>query len=99
MKNDTDLNSKSVKNARELAVNSSVETVVCYPNLEIEKLSKGTVSRGNTRKRVKDLKKELELRSMKPLTSYFEKKSQNLQSTDEGESKPYVVRKHQSEKF
>ena len=77
---------KSAKTAPKLAVNICESSVVCLPDLEIEKFSQGPMARGKSRKSVKELKKEIEMKSMRPLTSYFERKSQILEKNHTGMS-------------
>ena len=54
-------------------------SVVCGQDQRNEKPSKGPVVQ---KRSVKAMKNELELKSMMPITSFFEKKKQNLQSKD-----------------
>ena len=80
------LDLKSVKTAPKLSANICESSVVCLPDLEIGKFSQGPMVRGKSRKSVKELKKEIEMKSMRPLTSYFERKSQILEKNHTGMS-------------
>ena len=82
------LKPKSARKSREKVVKPVIESLVGRPNPENDFLSKGTGSQENTKRRKKKLKNEMDLRKMRPISSYFEKKSQILQEKIEGESSP-----------
>ena len=79
---------KSAKKSCVVDVKPVTKSLVCRPNPRNDIQSKGTVSQVNTKKKAKMLKNEMELRSMRPLPTYFERKGQFLQRKIEGESNP-----------
>ena len=77
---------KSAKTAPISVVKKCESAVACLPDPEIGNVSRGPMVRGKVRKSVKEMKKEIEMKSMRPLTSYFEKRSQILNTNQEGMS-------------
>ena len=75
--------SKSAKKSAVKKCNTGSTSVVSVPNLQNEKFSKGQVAH---RKSVKEMKKELELRNMKPITSFFKVEDRNLHLNSNGKS-------------
>ena len=66
-----------VKSAR--PVSSSIDNpIVCDPNPAVKKSSVGTKVPQKKRKSVKEIRKEIELRSIAPITNYFKSERQNL---------------------
>ena len=77
-----------VRNSPISAVKKRDESVVRVPNPENGKISNGPGVKKKLRKSVKEIRKEIELKSMKPLTSYYKPRSQILQQMNNGERKP-----------
>ena len=86
MKTGVQISIKSAKIVPTFTVKKCESTVVCLPDPEIKNISKGPLARGKARKSVKEMKKELEMRSLRRLTFYFGRKSKILVKNQPGKS-------------
>ena len=68
--------SKFKSNPAVIASSQKTASVVRLPNSENEKDKLEPVAKKKTKKSVKELKRELELKSMKPITSFFKSRDQ-----------------------
>ena len=78
---------KPSKSPRISAVRNNEVPLVVLPNPEKRKFSNESSTQRKGRKSVKEIRNEMELRSITPITSFFKKRSQVLQSKIQGESK------------
>ena len=77
---------KSAK-IRQVSVDKSgVKTLVCVPTTVTKAKGGGTKTTPKVRKSVKDIKKEMELRSMTPINSFFKKDRLISDKNQKGES-------------
>ena len=69
---------KSARTEKSPFSSSMDNPIVSVPNPALKKSSVGTKVPQNKRKSVKEIRKEIELRSIAPITNYFKSERQNL---------------------